>query len=281
MKAALKKMIPKAIGNYLNLLSWVAPGTAGKQAMKIFRKPREGEIRPKDEEILSTADSRHSIQHPTGTIAAYVWNASGQKTVLLLHGWESNAARWFALIPMLVEKGLQVIGVDAPAHGASTGQYFDMVQYSHALHATVGEFQPDFLVGHSLGGKTIGYYGAHHSTSTFEKLVLMGVPSDLRPMVENFKQILGLGKRAGLAFEKAFEAMFELPIDDVSVARYSESIPVPTLVIHDVEDDIALVADAHRIADALPHSERFITEGLGHALQGDPVFDRVVKWLTS
>lgn len=280
MKSALKKFLPKALGAALNVLSFVAPKAVGSRALKIFRTPREGEILPEDAEVLKSADLVQSISHRQGISPAYVWNPKGRKTVFLLHGWESNAARWFMLIPMLVEKGLKVVAIDAPAHGAATGSYFDMVQYSEALDATVQVFHPDFLVGHSLGGKTLGYYGAHHSTASFEKLVLMGVPSDLRPMVDNFKKVLGLSTRAGRAFDSAFEAMFQLSIDEISVARYAQDIPVPTLVIHDVGDDIALVADGHRIAAALPNSELFITDGLGHALQGDPVFDRVVEWLT-
>ncbi|MEL6844623.1 MAG: alpha/beta hydrolase, partial [Bacteroidota bacterium] len=164
MKTSIQKIVPRAIGGTLHAVNTIAPELVGRTCIRLFCTPREGRLDADDEAFLSGAAQRGQLLHPTGPIPYYVWNPAATQSILLLHGWESNAARWQRLLPYLLEADLRVIAIDAPAHGASEQRLFDMKRYADFLHSTMLHFKPDFLLGHSVGGATAVYYSTHYPT---------------------------------------------------------------------------------------------------------------------
>ena len=93
--------------------------------------------------------------------ACYPGSAAGRDrsrstTLVLVHGVGSSSATWDAVVPRLVEAGVEVITVDLPGHGRSAKERGD---YSlGALASTVRDLldhlgvERCILVGHSLGG---------------------------------------------------------------------------------------------------------------------------------
>ena len=87
------------------------------------------------------------------------YNWDGEKeTVLLLHGWESNSFRWRNLIGHLKREGYRVLAFDAPAHGHSSGSLFNVIRYTECTQTIVSRYNPDYIIGHSVGGMTAVYH---------------------------------------------------------------------------------------------------------------------------
>lgn len=281
MKSIINKVLPKAIGCSLNSMSFFSQKKAGELALQIFCKPRMGRIRPKDDDFLTTSAFTQVVKHRQGEVKAYGWNPSGKEVVLLLHGWESNAARWRFLIPQLIQANFQVIAIDAPAHGASSGDLFDIIKYCDALKATDELFKPDYVVGHSLGGATLSFYFKNYGNTLFKKIVLLGVPSELDSMISNYKEILGLSDRMMNVLENTFYQKFEMEITDISVVDFCKTIESPVLLIHDHDDTMVSVEDSILYDKTLKESEILFTNGLGHGLQDEKVYNKILNYLSS
>jgi len=202
-----------------------------------------------------------------------------KKTVLLLHGWESNAARWRNVINILVAEGYHAVAIDAPAHGSSANRQFDMIQYIEAINAAVKKFSPQALVGHSVGGASIGFYLSEFEYPPFEKLILLGTPTELTQMVNTYTSTLGLSVRMIRLMNEQFDATFSRTIDSISASKMVANIEIPTLIIHDKDDPVISVKDAAEYHALLPNSELFITQKFGHGLQHKSVFQKVISFL--
>ncbi|MEZ4667286.1 MAG: alpha/beta hydrolase [Anaerolineae bacterium] len=98
----------------LHLLNRVAPDTAANVATFLFLRPRRRLVNYI--ENLPEGATRIEIFHSLKKLTAYSWGA-GEKTILLIHGWESHLGRMLPLVTPLVEAGFRVVALDASGHG--------------------------------------------------------------------------------------------------------------------------------------------------------------------
>ena len=279
MKSLIDKILPKSIGFGLNILSYIAPTLSGSWSLNLFCRPREGRIKLTDANFLQSCTSTQDIISKGKNIKSYIWNETGKKVILLLHGWESNSARWQFLLPDLIRNDFKVVAIDAPAHGDSGYRLFSIFTYADAIEATVNRFKPNHIIGHSIGGSTLCYYLTHYKVPSFDKVILMGVPSRLSSLTEIYHQILGLSSLTARNMERYFEEKYQAKLDYYSNSEFCKKIRIPTLIIHDKDDDIAKVEDGIQYDKSLPDSKLVITEKLGHRLQDPFVFSNIVKFL--
>src|SRR6476646_11957882 len=93
-------IIAKSVGLYLNLLSYLKPEKASQLAYRFFSEPRTGRL-SKDNLPKVLADAQFErIPHHDQEFQSYIWKGNDH-VVLLVHGWESNAARWELMMPYL------------------------------------------------------------------------------------------------------------------------------------------------------------------------------------
>ncbi len=276
----IKELIPPLIGKALSCSSVFLPRWTSAKAITLFCTPRKGEIRPKDRKFLDTSDSSDSFETKLGRIQYYVWNQKARKTILLLHGWESNSARWRFLINTLKDD-YRIVSLDAPAHGASGSKTFDMLQYAEAIHEAVQKWNIDTLMGHSAGGLAISFYLSRYEHPAFKSVVLLGSPSGLRQIIGNYYAILQPSSRVKRLLEKHFEETFKLKIEDLSASKMIKGNTIPTLIIHDKQDASIKLADAIEHDQLFIHSKLMITDGYGHGLQNKNVFAAIKEFLVS
>ncbi len=271
----MNRLTLTAIGSALNSLAVAAPSEAGKRILQLFSTPRAGRLRAYDRTFLESAEWGQ-VSAQGLDVQYYLWENEGP-TVLLAHGWESNSARWQALIGRLRQQKYRVVALDGPAHGASGGTEFNAILYASFIAAVVEKFPPDFAVGHSAGGMTLAYYLTRH-TSPFRKVALLGTPSDLRQITGVFAEMLGLSARAIQCYAEQVRHRFNQELDYFSVAEFAKSIPTECLIIHDTGDLAAPYTDAQRIAQNWVGARLVTTEGLGHSLQGEIVYKAVLEF---
>lgn len=275
----LKKLItPKRVGSFLNLLALIWPAKAGAISFRLFCTPQKGRsYTSKDERFLSRA-KQEKIQLQNFEIQTYEWEGSGKK-ILLAHGWDSNVTRWRGLIPVLQREKYRIVALDAPAHGKSGSKLANGVIYAEAIGKVVEKHQPDFVLGHSFGGMSSAYYFANPEAKEVEKLILMGTPSRLSTIMENFNEVLGLSKRSQAATARFFEHNIGFPVSFFSVENYIRETSVPGLIMHDKEDAVAPISEARAIHENWSGSDFYQTEGLGHSMQAGSVFKRIIQEL--
>jgi pimeloyl-ACP methyl ester carboxylesterase len=202
--------------------------------------------------------------------------------VILLHGWGSHAARFGNFIAPLRAAGYSVVGIDAPAHGASPGKRSDLPRFRAALARVMRELGPvHALIGHSLGGGAIVSLLAEERELRPRAVCLFGVPSDMAYILDSFAMMLGLDERTKVALHRRFAERFGVNATAISVAAAAPHLTLPTLVIHDEEDSVAPFSQGQSIAAAIPGCQFVSTQGLGHsgALRDAASIAKVVAFL--
>lgn len=110
--------------------------------MGTFTEPMEGAVT--------------TVDRPDGTAIHTVSAGSGDRTVVLAHGYGFTLDGWNLIAAALVERGLRVVAFDQRGHGRSTvgtdgvGSTQMASDYGAVLEAH--DVQDGILVGHSMGG---------------------------------------------------------------------------------------------------------------------------------
>ena len=269
------------LGKALNLSSLLVPKWTSKKAIELFCTPRKGEIRPKDKKYLDTSESNGNFQVGQGNIQYYVWNEGGTKTILLMHGWESNSARWRFLNSSLKDSDFRIVALDAPAHGASDSKTFDMHQFAKAIDVAMQIFNANTLIGHSAGGLAISWYLYRFAYPKLDNIVLLGAPSSLQKVLNNYYAVIKPSTRAIALLEENFEKSFDFKIADMAASTMLKGMSIPVLIIHDKRDAALDHQNAIEFDRQIKNSTLMLTEGFGHGLQNKKVFEAIKEFLKS
>src|SRR5262245_33438522 len=133
-KPVLGRVVPgispglqRRLRGFFRLAQALSPAFAGWLAILMFLKPPRRQLEPADAPILALA-SRSTLSCGSDRFTVWRWEHEGP-TVVLLHGWGSHAARFATFVAPLRAAGFGVIGIDAPAHGTSPGQFSDLPRF--------------------------------------------------------------------------------------------------------------------------------------------------------
>lgn len=273
MNKYVQKYLPPLVGAYYNTLAFVAPGQAGKQAFYTFCTIRKGRVLPQQEEFLNAA-RKEKLQAGKHQVQVYQWRGSGD-TILLLHGWESNVFRWRNLISVLKEYDFNILAYDAPGHGYSEGKILNVPIYSECTRAAIDAYDPQHIIGHSVGGMTAIYTLAHHKENNVKKVVTLGAPNEFFEIVDDYQNILGFNSRVYRALDDYIHDRYRFRIREFKSTRYAKELKQKALLVHDKKDAIIPVHASKQVHKSWPNSELVLTEGLGHSLHQEAV-NRVV-----
>lgn len=277
MRESLKRFVPKAIGKYINTLSFIAPDRAAHRAFALFSKPRQGKVGDHHKDFMDPSRDR-TITVENLKLQTYRWAGSG-KTILLIHGWESHTHRWKVLVEQLHKQNYNIIAFDAPAHGYSDGDRLYVPIYEKALQEMIEIYNPEFLIGHSIGALTAIYNQSLHPSADIKKLVILGPPDQLETIIADYQQILGLDKRVLDILDAYFQKNFGFKTKEFSASAFAQKLDVHGLIIHDKNDKITSVEGSRNIHKNWNKSKLIETEGLNHSLYSDFVNDEIIKFL--
>ena len=278
MQKLISTLIKKSLGLYINTLSYINPAKAAKLAYKFFSEPRDGRLlKDRLPEVLQSAQAE-MLTHNDLIFQMYTWKGN-EKTILLVHGWESNTSRWEQLLKYLRKSGSTIIAIDAPAHGLSSGTEFNIPRYAEFIHIIVEKFHPQVLIGHSLGGATAMYYQSHYPNDIIKKMVVLGAPCDLDTILNNYKGMLGLNKKVSNLLENHFIKHFRIKTKEFSGSLFASKIKAKGFLAHDVDDEVVAFKEGEKIARAWPDAEFVVTKGLGHSLHDNKLYGRIYRFL--
>ncbi|WAC01735.1 alpha/beta hydrolase [Lacinutrix neustonica] len=275
----MSNSIIKLIGSAFNLISYFSPRYASVKALDLFATPRQGRILDSQKAFLDTAETVR-LKYEDLKITTYQWKGT-DKTILLAHGWESNTHRWEDLILLLKDLDYNVVSLDAPAHGASSGTQFNAVVYSECIHVAAEHFNPQIIIGHSVGGMSTGFYQYTYQNKSLEKLILLGAPSEFTGVFKRYVEMLGYNKRIERGLNKLVVERFNKAPSYFSLANFAKTIHTKTLIIHDIQDKIIPYNDAEQIAKNHNNVEFITTDGFGHGLRNDTVYKHVLDFIAS
>lgn len=269
-----KKIIAKSIGLYISILSYVWPKKATQLAYRFFSEPRAGRLQADAlPEILKKA-TRETLSINEEYFEVYHWSGT-KEPLLLIHGWESNSSRWEPLLPYLLQNGNSIIALDGPAHGLSSGKEFSVPKFASFVNKVVELYQPKTIIGHSIGGATCLYFHHRYQPKNIEKMVLLGAPSDLEILIDNYAKILGLNSKAVQLLEMYFEHKFDMNFTAFSGKTFASSIEFEGFISHDKSDDVVLFEEAVKISSTWKRAIFVETNGLGHSMHDNDLYQKI------
>ncbi|MFD1063933.1 alpha/beta fold hydrolase [Winogradskyella litorisediminis] len=273
----MSNFIIKSIGNTLNAASYISARYASNKALKLFSTPRKGRYSLEQESFIKDA-KKNTISYQDLSIAVYHWKGKG-KTVLLAHGWESNASRWSYILEKLKDENYNIIALDAPAHGFSDGKLFNAVLYSNCINEVAKIYNPDVLIGHSVGGMASIFCLFQNDLPSVKKLVSLGAPAHFVGVFGRYKDMMGYNNRISKTMDKLVEERFGMTTDYFSAAKFIEDLDVETLIIHDKNDKIIPYEDALLFQKHYKNGNLITTKGQGHGLRGESTIPQIIEFI--
>lgn len=277
MKKIIQVTLAKSIGGYINVLSYVAPKKSFALAYKFFSEPRKGKLDPNQLPKTLLKAQQESHNYNNHQFFTHTWKGNDD-VILLIHGWESNASRWKKLISHLKNTGKTIIAIDGPAHGLSSGKEFNVPLYCEFIDQIVQKYNPKFAIGHSMGGNALAYFQIHHNHN-FEKMILLGAPSDFEIILNNYIKMLSLNKRTHQALIDYTKSRFNVNVSEFSASKFLEKTTIPGIIAHDIDDDVVLFEEGKKIANSWKTAQFVQTNGLGHSMHSNYLYQTLFDFL--
>lgn len=258
-----QRLAIKYIQTKFKLLTIISKRKAAEKAFELFCTPF-GKSIPKTLPKNATAIS---VKLEQKTIKGYLWNSTGSKTLLILHGFGSAAYKFERYVSPAVKKGYRVLAFDAPAHGLSDGKTTHAVEYSQAIQQIVHQFgKVDTFIAHSFGGIAVclALENMEHSNET--KLVLIAPATETTTAIDKaFEMLKVTNTEVRSQVDTIIFEMGGQPTEWYSINRIVKKLQAQILWLHDEDDDITPLSDAIKVKEHNhPHINFVITKGLGH-----------------
>ena len=255
------------------------PSAAGMRAFRHFCTPALSRHRAPEHDVLAERARFHlrgaaveRLHTRGGETCVYVldpYSGTPKASVMLVHGWTSEASFMSAFADFFRRRGLRVVLPDLPAHGASRGRRTSLIDCAHAVLDVAEACGPiRFVVGHSIGGLAALVAGGGRqpmrATAAFEAYVLVGMPDRFVDVTRAFGEELGLHSRAQRTFERRLERLARRSLRDFAGSRLLQEAGRPALVVHARDDAEVAFADAERIVAWSSGAELAPFDNMGH-----------------
>lgn len=278
LKKSIQFLLAKSLGQYINLLSLVHPKKALHLSYSFFTHPQIGKLKKESLPTILQNTIKETFQHNEHQFQTYIWEGNNTK-ILLVHGWESNSARWEKTLPYLQKSGSTIIAIDAPAHGQSSGKEFNVPRYAEFINKAVEKYNPSIIIGHSLGGSACIYHQYLHPETSIEKMVILGAPSDLKTLLDNYIQMLSLNRKMFSLLEKRYLENFNFKLENYSGSVFAQHIKIDGIIAHDTSDTVVAFEEGKKIASGWKKGRFIRTKDLGHSMHDDALYQEIYRFL--
>jgi hypothetical protein len=272
------------------------PALAGRLAFELFcrtddpARPGKKEQAAIDRAQPIMAEARkHRLKISSGCVVAHQFRANRsvpyKGKALVLHGWRSRTDFMARMIASLAADGWDVVGLDLPGHGQSTGRTLNVKRGVDAVQAAATWLGPfDIAVGHSFGG-VVAVNAAiggikRFAPVPFERIAIIASPNSMPEMFNGVGRHFGLGKRAQAAMEQRIHDVAGYPVETFVMSEQLRRFGGGVLVCHAPDDREVAFAGAEAMDTAGNHVRLIPFDGLGHRriIADDKVFEALKRF---
>jgi pimeloyl-ACP methyl ester carboxylesterase len=171
--------------------------------------------------------------------------------------------------------------LDAPAHGVSEGNYFNLEIYREAYEATLevtGNI--DVLVSHSMGNLTAAYQYLYISSVGVGSYVVLGSPSGIEIVYDYAKDILGLSEKMIRNLKIKTDEVLKIPNREINMFNFFKQLNKPVLVIHEESDEVTPLEPIKKAVSGRDHIQTLFTTRHDHTLKGPLVQEAVTNFIS-
>jgi len=228
------------------------------------------------EDFLNTGQAE-DLPMAESSFTAYHWSGPGE-TILFMHGWRSNSARWKQLIQYFAEKEFNLVTIDAPGHGSTALPTFSPLDYAECLELTIRKYNPQYLICHSVGAYTaLIHYGKYKPTGL--KYILLAPTYSMHQPIGTMFEILHLNRRLQKAYIKFLEKKMGDALETIQADHLVDENYPQGILIHDINDKILPIEGSRALAKTAKGLKFIEIENKGHRMQNDQVHDLIKSFV--
>lgn len=250
----------RAMRAWIGAVSRFAPGSAERQAARIFLTPRrrrarnESPPRHRDARSFTLKIAQHRLE---------AWSLGEGPLALLIHGWEGSADHMTAAAVRLADEGFRAVALDMPAHGRSPGRVTSLVEWISVLRALPAALgAPDVVIGHSFGASAVTFAIAEGLPA--RRAALLAPPLGPLHFVERARRFIGLPEARVPGMVRRLEELVGRDIAELDTSRAARAVTIPGLILHDPQDPEVPWSHAAGLAEAWSGSRLEPCDGVGH-----------------
>lgn len=202
-------------------------------------------------------------------ICVYHWGKhvtlSQRPLIMLVHGWNGRATQMAAFVEPLVSAGFQVIGFDAPGHGASDGEHTNILEFCNVMADICDSFGPIHgVVAHSFG-VPCSVLALAENRIKVDKIVCISSPISINWLLGIYCRLLNCPAAVKNSIKRRIETQFGATIwQRLQTDQMVESLTSSAFIIHDKNDNDIPWKHAEKLSELWPDSNFLLTKGLGH-----------------
>ena len=264
----------------VRLASLLFPKAISDFAYKQLTNPQ---IRKLRENELATLDraKKEKFEFKGFTIQLYCWKG-GDKTILLIHGWEGQAGNFSDLIAVLLAQDYTVYAFDGPSHGFSSRGSTSLFEFTELVGILIRKFQVKTLVSHSFGGVATTYALYSNQDLEIDTYVLLTTPDRFSERIDDVSEAVGITQNVKKRLISRLEKETGLSINTLNVSDFVKEINVKrALIFHDSNDKVIPIARSKNVHFNWKNCEFKEVDGTGHfrILRTPEILNGVVAYL--
>lgn len=279
-KSTNDRSVPAVLRWLVGGLARIAPQWGAKLATELACRPRRFEAPDWERDALADAIPAWTpLDLGDGLTNVRVWRwerdplaLEAAPWVLLIHGWEGRGGQLAKFVPLLRERGFDVVLADLPGHGAADGRSSNLVRMTRAVARLVAlHGSPSAIVAHSLGGATVLLAATAPWIPESErrlfagpKLAMVAPPSRADDWVLEMGRMFDLPDTVLDGVRRELERRTGVPFAEVDSIDAARTFSNPVLLVQDEDDREVPFWIGEAYASAMPHAETMWTKGLGH-----------------
>lgn len=241
----------------------LAPAAAARQTYRLFSTPRIRARHRQSDPLLESAELFEFLYGKL-LLKGYRWGR-GERTALLVHGWESRGTALRHFVPGLLEAGYEVVAFDGPAHGHSPGQQTNIVHFAGAIQALWQRIGgADALIAHSFGGSAASV-ALQRLQEPLSRMVLIAVPDSMKRVLLEACDTLGVPEPARQRFLELMEQRVQIPVQEAYTHHFGLKSRIgEALIVHDRRDPAVPFSEGESLLAHWPFAELLASDGYGH-----------------
>ncbi len=259
------KTLISLIGIYIKTISFISAKAGARVAFRLVQTPSKKSLNKDENDFYSTANC-HTLNTEVGLVNYYRFGHPKNEIVVLVHGWNSNAASMSAIANQLVKLHYHVVLFDLPGHGMSKLKYLNIVTGKTALKSVINKVASDqkiSLISHSLGSM-ISSITLSEMQIKIKTLVYLTTPDQAATIFETFRNQMNLSSNIYQLLIKEVETLIKKPIAYMNVLERTKTIDYRNLIlIHDKHDKVLSYSNSSTL-NQLPNSSLYKFEKIGH-----------------
>ena len=273
--------IPKHIILIGKLIQIISPDLTARYVAKIFETPLK--FKTPERELMMRKSAKNNLLSLKGIrkkVMVYSYGYS-KKKILLVHGWSGRGTQLYSIADKLLENKMMVISFDGPAHGLSQGSSTSLKEFIICIRQLEKEHGPfDAAIGHSFGGMAL--LNAVTSGLKLNNLVVIGADNSISEILKSSVKKFSLKPIIAQKLIELVNKKLNIKVEDYSSQNVAKNVDIPTLVVHDSDDNYVPVSNALAIRHSLKKGEILITNGLGHhkILKDSVTNQRIIDFIT-